>query len=154
MQLGSSLSNSNNGKFTICAAGTLNLNFKDHYPNGQCWFGNYNQSFLNSNNYLSDNNDGDEIEVNNLFNLNPLNDTKRQIYENTYFFSHGMFGFSSKISKVCVYLAYFGQLILFSIFNHFDDNYDVLILIFLFFILFRMIHRLFSMGHLGFMYLF
>lgn len=98
MQLGSSLSSSNNGKFTVCAAGTLNSNFKDHYPNGQCWFGNYSSSLVD--NLSSDLNN--EVNLNNLLNLNPLNDTRRQIYENTYFFSHGMFGFSSKISKVCL----------------------------------------------------
>lgn len=38
MQLGCSLSSSLNGKFTICAAGALNLNFKDHYPNGNFFF--------------------------------------------------------------------------------------------------------------------
>lgn len=100
MQLSSSISSSDNGKFTICAAGTLNQYFSDHYPNGQCWIGNYNNS---SNESLDSEN---QIHLNNLYNINPLNDTKRQTVDSnrhsTYFFSHGMFGFSSKISKVCL----------------------------------------------------
>lgn len=94
MQIGSSLASCSSGKFTVCAAGALNLNIKDHYPNGRCWFGDVNSL----SNILS--NDQKEIPFTNLLSLNPLNDTKRQIYENTYYFSHGMFGFSSKISKV------------------------------------------------------
>ena len=100
MQLGASISSLSNGRFTVCAPGALNLYFSDHYPNGQCWTGNYSSSpavpIASSARSPSD-----ELQLNGLFAINPLNDTKRQIFENTYFFSHGMFGFSSKISKVC-----------------------------------------------------
>lgn len=99
MQLGGSISSLSNGKFTVCAPGALNLHFADHYPNGQCWTGNYSTSLAIPSASVSVR--SDELQLNGLFAINPLNDTKRQIYENTYFFSHGMFGFSSKVSKVC-----------------------------------------------------
>lgn len=97
MQIGSSISSSNTDDFTFCASATLNLNCKDHYPNGQCWFGNLRSSVAGQ---LSKK----EIYLSNLINLNPLNNTKKQIGGNpvTYYYSHGMFGFSSKMSSVCV----------------------------------------------------
>ena len=94
MQLGGSISSLSNGKLTVCAPGALNLYYADHYPNGQCWIGNYSTSAALRSPLA-------ELQLNGLLSIDPLNDTKRQIYENTYFYSHGMFGFSSKVSKVC-----------------------------------------------------
>lgn len=104
MQLGGSMSSLSNGKFTICAPGALNLYYADHYPNGQCWTGNYSTALSSPMaGQPSVRSSPAEVQLNSLFSINPLNDTKRQIYENTYFYSHGEFGFSSKVSKVCVH---------------------------------------------------
>ena len=104
MQMGGSISSLSNGKLTVCAPGALNLFFIDHYPNGQCWIGNYSASMSSPEAVPSpaaSRLPPAELQLNGLFAINPLNDTKRQIGENTYFYSHGMFGFSSKVSKVC-----------------------------------------------------
>lgn len=96
MQMGSSISSVDNGDFTFCASASLHLNSTEHYPNGRCWFGNYKTSLFSRIASKTD------IFLRNLVNINPMNDSSRQIggKSASYFYSHAMFGFSSKISKV------------------------------------------------------